>query len=82
MCWLQKTFHSLLLPKLLVLPELGELEHISSSPRYPQSDGKAENTVKTVKRLFSKGKETGQSEFLALLDWCNTPTKGIDTSPA
>ena len=57
-------------------------EHITSSPRYPQSNGKAENAVKTVKRLFSKCKEAGQSEFLALLDWRNTPSEGVGTSPA
>ena len=57
-------------------------EHITSSPRYPQSNGKAENAVKTVKRLFSKCKEAGQSEFLALLDWHNTPSEGVGTSPA
>jgi len=43
-------------------------DHISS-PRYPQSNGKAENAVKTVKRLLTKCRETGQSEYLALLDW-------------
>ena len=57
-------------------------EHITSSPRYPQSNGKAENAVKTVKRLFTKCSESGQSEFRALLDWRNTPTEGMDTSPA
>ena len=57
-------------------------EHITSSPRYQQSNGKAENAVKTVKRLFTKCRETGQSEFLALLDWHNTPTEGVGTSPA
>ena len=57
-------------------------DHVTSSPRYPQSNGKAENAVKTVKRLFSKCREDGQSEFLALLDWCNTPTEGMGTSPA
>ena len=49
-------------------------DHVTSSPRYPQSNGKAENDVKTVKRLFKKCKDAGQSEFFALLDWRNTPT--------
>ena len=57
-------------------------EHVTSSPRYPQSNGKAENAVKTVKRLFTKCRESGQSEFLALMDWRNTPTEGLGTSPA
>ena len=57
-------------------------EHVKSSPHYPQSNGKAENAVKTVKRLFTKCRESGQSEYLALLDWRNTPTEGVGTSPA
>ena len=56
-------------------------EHVTSSPRYPQSNGKAENAVKTIKRLFTKCKDSGQSEYLALLDWRNTPSEGIGTSP-
>lgn len=54
----------------------------TSSPPYPQSNGKAENAVQTVKNLFTKCKAAGASEFQALLDWCNTPTAGIGTSPA
>ena len=57
-------------------------DHVTSSPRYPQSNGKAENAVKAVKCLFTKCRESGQSEYLALLDWRNTPSEGIDTSPA
>ena len=58
-----------------------EFEHITSSPCYPQSNGKAENAVKNVKRLFTKCRASGQSEYLALLDWHNTPSEGIGTSP-
>ena len=57
-------------------------EHVTSSPHYPQSNGKAENTVNTVKRLFTKYHEAGESEYLTLLDWQNTPSEGIGTSLA
>ena len=57
-------------------------QHVTASPRYPQSNGKAENAVRTIKSLFDKCTTSGQSEFLALLDWRNTPTEGMTTSPA
>ena len=57
-------------------------KHTTSSPYHPQFNGKDENAVKTVKRLFTKCKESGQSEALALVDWRNTPTEGIGLSPA
>ena len=53
-----------------------------SSPTYPQSNGKAENAVQTVKRLFAKCKSSGGSDFQALLGWRNTPRAGIGSSPA
>ena len=56
--------------------------HRTSSPLHPQSNGKAENGVRTVKRLFQKCKEDRISEFRALLDWRNTPSEGFGTSPA
>ena len=59
-----------------------QFEHMTSSPSCPRSNGRAENAVKTVKRLFTKCREDGISEFQALLDWRNTPTEGIGTSPA
>ena len=56
--------------------------HVTSSPHYPQSNCKAENAVKTVKRLFMKCRDSGQSEYQALQDCRNTPSEGIGTSPA
>ena len=56
--------------------------HVTSSPRYPQSNGKVENAVKTVKRLFTKCQEDKQSEHQALIDWRNTPTEALGSSPA
>ena len=56
-------------------------EHVTSSPHYPQSNGKAENAVRTVERLL-KCRAAGVSEFQALLDWRNTPSEGMDSSPA
>ena len=64
-----------------VFARMWNFDHVTSSPHHPQSNGKAENAVKTVKRLFKKCKDSGQSEFLALLDWRNTPTEGVGTSP-
>ena len=60
----------------------GGFQHITSSPINPHSNGKAENAVKTVKQLFSKCRQAGQPEQLALLDWRNTPSEGLQTSPA
>ena len=57
-------------------------QRVTSSPNYAQSNGKAENAVRTIKRLFTKCKRAGQSEFRALLDWRNTPSEGFDSSPA
>ncbi|XP_051794266.1 uncharacterized protein LOC127530799 [Acanthochromis polyacanthus] len=59
-----------------------EFKHKTSSPGYPQSNGKAESAVKTAKRLMRKAKMAGQDPYLAILDHRNTPTQGLDTSPA
>ena len=62
--------------------ELYEFDHITSSPAYPKSNGKAENSVKTAKRIMLKTLEAGTDPYLGLLDFHNTPNEGLGTSPA
>uniref|UniRef100_A0A1A7XSP3 Gypsy retrotransposon integrase-like protein 1 n=1 Tax=Iconisemion striatum TaxID=60296 RepID=A0A1A7XSP3_9TELE len=59
-----------------------DFKHMTSSPGYPQSNGKAESAVKTAKRLMRKAKLARQDPYLALLDHRNTPTQGLGASPA
>lgn len=59
-----------------------QFHHQTASPHYPQSNGRAENAVKTCKNLMKKAKASGEEPLLALLDWRNTPTESIGTSPA
>ncbi|KAK5866506.1 hypothetical protein PBY51_020693 [Eleginops maclovinus] len=62
--------------------QLWEFQHRTSSPGYPQSNGKAESAVKTAKRLMRKAKAAGEDPYLSMLDHRNTPTEGLKTSPA
>ena len=59
-----------------------EFSHVTSSPHHPKSNGKAESSVKAVKQLFKKAERDGKDPWLALLDYRNTPTEGINASPA
>ena len=68
--------------EFVVFAKTWSFAHVTSSPTNAQSNGKAESAVKTVKRLFTKCQESGHSEYLAWLDWSNTPSEGISTSPA
>lgn len=43
-------------------------EHVTSSPTYPQSNGKAKNAIKTAKKLMWKAMETKSDPYMALLD--------------
>ena len=51
------------------------------SPRYPQSNGKVENAMKTCKGLFVKAKEDKTDPLLAYLDWCYTLSEALSTLP-
>ena len=59
-----------------------EFQHVTSSPYHPKSNGKAESAVKIVKGLFKKANRDNKDPWLSLLDYRNTPTAGIQTSPA
>ena len=59
-----------------------KFKHVTSSPRYPQSNGKAESAVKTCKMLLKKANLAKTDVYLALLDHRNTPTEQTNLSPA
>ncbi|XP_041351639.1 uncharacterized protein K02A2.6-like [Gigantopelta aegis] len=55
-----------------------QIEHTTSSPHYPQSNGEAERGVQIVKRLWEKTPD----KHLALLDYRTTPLSSCGLSPA
>ncbi|PFX33745.1 Uncharacterized protein K02A2.6 [Stylophora pistillata] len=59
-----------------------QFEHVKMSPRYPQSNGKAENSVKTAKNILRKAADASHDPHLSLLDFRNTPPEGMESNPA
>ena len=59
-----------------------EFKHCTISPGNSKANGKVESAVKTAKRLLRKALEAGTDPYLAILDYRNTPTQGIGSSPA
>ena len=57
------------------------VNHITSSPHYPQSNGVAEKYVQLVKTWFYKAKEDGKDLFKCLMVHCNTPLSNMLWSP-
>ena len=55
--------------------------HKTSSPYFSQSNGKVESAVKIVKSLLKKSLADDSDFMLALLDWRNTPTPLVNSSP-
>ena len=60
--------------------------HATSSPRYPQSNGKAESTVRSMKKLIQAawtGRHLDEDKLTrGLLQYRNTPTRKDGRSPA
>ena len=48
-------------------------EHSTSSPLHAMSNGMAERTVQTVKRLFRKAKDSKTDPYIAILEYRNMP---------
>ena len=58
-----------------------EFQHVMSSPKHPQSNGKAKSAVKICKSMLKKAQVAKNDVYLALLDHHNTPTEQTYTSP-
>jgi len=57
-----------------------EFQHVTSSPRFPQSNGVAERTVQTAK-LLKKAYEDKNDPYLAIPELRNAPVPGVGLSP-
>ena len=55
---------------------------VTSSPRYPKSNGQVERSVQTIKQLMRKAVESKQDVAIALLQYRNVPVAGCEYSPA
>ena len=58
-----------------------EFECSPSDPYHSQSNEKAESAVKITKKLIKKTEQDGSDSWKAILDWRNTPTKEVGSSP-
>ena len=65
-----------------VFAQRWDFEHVTSSPRYPQSNGQVERAIGTVKNIVKKAMEDGSDAQLALLNFRNTVREGYSASPA
>ena len=56
--------------------------HKTSSPMHPQSNGKAESAVKTAKTIMKRARDAKTDAWKAVLEYRNTPSQGLGSSPA
>lgn len=59
-----------------------DFDHITISPRHSQANGKVESAVKAAKRMMRKCTRSHSDQYKAMLEIRNTPTQGLNTSPA
>ena len=57
------------------------INHITSSPHYPQSNGLVEKYVQIVKNLFYKAEEEGKDLYQSLMVYRNTPCPAACNHP-
>ena len=72
-CYIAETFTNLM--------KEYAVNHITSSPHYPQSNGLAEKFVQIVKNLFYKAKDKGTDIYKGLMIYHNTPLERHVQSP-
>ncbi|XP_037076341.1 uncharacterized protein K02A2.6-like [Pollicipes pollicipes] len=58
------------------------IEHITSSPHFPESNGFIERTIQTLKQTMKKALESGSDVLMALLTLRTTPIDSHLPSPA
>ena len=59
-----------------------EIEHTTSSPRYPESSGKVDNAVTgNMQDADEESRVVKDVIYLALFAFRNTPSEGVNVSP-
>lgn len=58
------------------------IQHVTSSPAYPKSNGQAEAMVKSAKKLLTKSKAANSSYMAGLIELRNTPITADIPAPA
>ena len=56
-----------------------DFEHRTNSPGNSKANGKVESAVKAAKNLIRKTVDSWTDPYIALLDYCNTPTQGMES---
>ena len=81
--WSVTMAHSLLLRSSRLLRTSGKSRMIDlTSPYHPQPNGRAESAVKMAKPLMKKTRHSKSDFYLMLLEYRNTPTQVLGTTPA